>query len=287
MRYEEVETHRGEHPVRWMCGALKVSTRGYYSWRRRPESRRRSEDRLLLGEVRVSYERSKRVYGSPRVRKDLLALGHRCSEKRVARLMRENSLVAVQRRRFRHTTQSAHGFPTQANLLARDFAAQTANQIWLADITYIATEEGWLYLAVLMDLYSRRIVGWNTADRIDRSLTVTALESALRDRQPRPGLIHHSDRGSQYASYEYQQRLTAAGAVSSMSRKGNCYDNAPMESFFSTLKRERVHRRRYWTREEASQDLGDYIDVFYNRHRRHSQIGDLSPVQFEAQAVST
>lgn len=268
-----------------MCSALMVSPRGFYGWRRRPESPRRLEDRRLLGEIRASYERSDRVYGSPRVRKDLRELGHWCSTKRIARIMRLNGLIAVQRRRFKHTTQSSHAYPVQANQLLRDFTAKAPNRVWLADITYITTEEGWLYLAALMDLYSRRIVGWNTADRIDRFLTLTALEDALRSRRPQPGLVHHSDQGSQYASYEYQQRLLKAQVLSSMSRKGDCYDNAPMESFFSTLKRERVHRRRYWRRQEASDDLADYIERFYNRQRRHSQLGGLSPVQFEAQPI--
>jgi transposase InsO family protein len=263
MRYQQIERHRGQHPTRWMCSALMVSPRGYYGWRRRTPSSRQAEDRRLLGEIRVSYERSQRVYESPRIRKDLMALGYHCSTKRIARLMRENALVAVQRRRFKHTTQSAHSFPVRDNLLVRDFTAKAPNRVWLADITYIATEEGWLYLAALMDIYSRRIVGWNTADRIDRFLTLTALEDALRKRHPKAGLIHHSDQGSQYASYEYQQRLTAAQAISSMSRKGDCYDNAPMESFFSSLKRERVHRRRYWSRDEATTDLSDYIESFY------------------------
>lgn len=284
MRYEQVEHHRGQHPTRWICAALMVSPRGYYGWRRRTPSARQCEDRRLLGEIRVSYERSQRVYGSPRIRKDLMALGYQCSTKRIARLTRENTLVAVQRRRFKHTTQSGHSLPVKENLLVRNFTAQAPNRVWLADITYVATEEGWLYRAALLDVFSRRIVGWNTADRIDRFLTLTALEDALRERRPNPGLIHHSDQGSQYASYEYQQRLMAAQAISSMSRKGDCYDNAPMESFFSSLKRERVHRRRYWTRKEATQDLADYIDSFYNRQRRHSQIGGLSPVQFESQS---
>lgn len=285
MRYRQIKESRGQYPTRWMCSALRVSARGYYSWRSRPPSARQQEDRCLLGEARASYERSQRVYGSPRVRKDLLALGHRCSAKRVARLMRDNALVAVQHRRFRHTTQSGHSYPVRANLLERDFTATAANRVWVADVTYIATEEGWLYLAALMDLYSRRIVGWNTANRLDRFLTLTALQEALGNRQPKPGLIHHSDQGSQYASYEYQQRLAEAGALSSMSRRGDCYDNAPIESFFSTLKRERVHRRRYWSREEATRDLEDYIETFYNRQRRHSKLGGISPVQFETRQI--
>jgi putative transposase len=195
--------------------------------------------------------------------------------------MRENHLVAVQRRSFKVTTQSGHNLPVAANVLERQFTTEGPNRIWLADITYIPTEEGWLYLAVLMDLYSRRIVGWNASERMDRFLTVAALEQALLRRQPPPGLIHHSDQGSQYAAYEYQALLGRARAISSMSRKGDCYDNAPMESFFASLKRERVHRRRYWSRAEAREDLRDYIEGFYNRRRRHSQLGGLSPIDYE------
>lgn len=264
-----------------MCSSLCVSRRGFYSWRKRPESSRHREDRRLLAEVRAAYESSQRTYGSPRILKDLQELGYRCGSNRIARIMRENSIVAIQRRRFKATTQSAHSFPIQANVLDRDFSIDDPNRVWLADITYIPTEEGWLYLAALMDLYSRRVVGWNSASRIDRWLALTALERALTTRRPKGGLIHHSDRGSQYAAYEYQQRLVKAEAISSMSRKGDCYDNAPMESFFSSLKRERIHRRKYWTREEATADIRDYIEGFYNPRRRHSHLGGLSPVQFE------
>jgi transposase InsO family protein len=287
MKYQQIASHKGLLPTRWMCSALGVSPASFYRRRCGSDSPRQREDRRLLGEIRASYERSDRVYGSPRVNKDLKDLGYWCSTKRIARIMRQNGLIAVLTRRFKHTTQSAHGYPVQANVLMRNFTVEQANRVWLADITYIATEEGWLYLAAVMDLYSRRIVGWNTAERIDRFLTLTALEEALRARRPEPGLIHHSDQGSQYASYEYQKRLTQAQAISSMSRKGDCYDNAPMESFFSTLKRERVHRRKYWSRKEAASDLEDYIENFYNRRRRHSQIGDVSPVQFEAQPIHT
>jgi transposase InsO family protein len=287
VKYERIEQHRAIYPTRVMCSALKVSTRGFYSWRHRAESPRRRADRRLLAEIRASYERSHRTYGSPRVLRDLQELGYRCSTKRIARIMRENSLVAVQRRRWKATTQSAHSFPIQINLLAREFKAPAPNRVWLADITYIATEDGWLYLAALMDLFSRKIVGWRTSDRLDRSAALTALDHALRTRAPRPGLIHHSDQGSQYASYEYQRRLEIAKAQSSMSRRGDCYDNAPMESFFSTLKRERVYRRRYWSRDEATADIADYIDGFYNLRRRHSELGGVSPVQFEASAKLT
>jgi len=287
VRYERIEQHRGFYPARWMCSALEVSERGYQSWRQRPESARERVDRRLLVAVRASYEQSDRTYGSPRILKDVREKQWRCSSKRIARLMRDNGLVAVQRRRFRITTESGHDLPVQANLLQREFTAHQPNRVWLADITYVATEEGWLYLAALMDLFSRRIVGWNTADRLDRFLTLTALEEALRSRRPPAGLMHHSDQGSQYASYEYQRRLQMAGAQSSMSRRGDCYDNAPMESFFSTLKRERVHRRKYWSRSEATRDLEDYIENFYNLKRRHSELGDISPMQYEAQAKLT
>ncbi len=286
MKYPRIDEHRGLYPTRWMCSALAVSDRGFRSWRSRGPSKRRQEDRRLLIEIRSSFEKSERTYGSPRVLKDLQELGQRTSKKRIARIMQENGIVAVQRRRFKITTQSGHDFPIQPNLLDRDFTVEQPNLVWLGDITYIRTEEGWLYLAALLDLCSRRIVGWNTADRIDRWLTLTALQQALRARSPAPGLIHHSDQGGQYAAYEYQRCLEKAQAISSMSRKGDCWDNAPMESFFSTLKRERVHRRRYWTRQEAYEDLGNYFDR-YNHTRRHSQLGDLSPARFEVSRFHT
>lgn len=287
MRYRAIADHQGQAPTRWLCSAMRVSPGGYYSWRRRPESPRCRRDRQLLVAIRASYERSRRVYGSPRVLLDLRDTGETTSRKRIARIMQGNGLVAVQRRRFRATTMSGHSYPVQTNLLERNFTAAAPNRVWLGDITYIATEEGWLYLAALLDLYSRKIVGWQTGERIDGVLTLRALESALDRRQPSPGLIHHTDQGSQYAAYEYQKRLEQAQVRASMSRKGDCYDNAPMESFFSTLKRERVHRRRYWTRAEATDDLGDYIDGFYNLTRRHSELGGVSPVQFETMAKLT
>jgi transposase InsO family protein len=287
MKYPRIEENRSCYPTRWMCSALAVSERGFRSWRSRGDPKRCQEDRRLLIDIRSSFERSQRTYGSPRILKDLRELGQRTSKKRIARIMQENGIVAVQLRRFKITTQSGHDFPIHPNLLDRDFAVDRPNRVWLGDITYIRTEEGWLYLAALMDLCSRRIVGRNTADRIDRWLTLTALKQALRERRPAPGLIHHSDQGGQYAAYEYQRCLEKAQAVSSMSRKGDCWDNAPMESFFSTLKRERIHRRRYWTRKEATADIEDYIDGFYNRTRRHSQLDDLSPARYEASRFHT
>jgi transposase InsO family protein len=265
-----------------MCSALKVSTSSYYSWLRRPESTHRREDRRLLVEIRASFEASHRTYGSPRVHKDLKALDNHCAKKRVARIMRQNGLRAIPRRKYRYTTDSDHALPDAGNLLDRQFTCQETDRTWVADTTYINTEEGWLYLAVLMDLCSRRIVGWNTSSRNDRHLVLRALKQALVMRQPKPGLLHHSDRGSTYAAYEYQAMLAEVKAVCSMSRKGDCYDNAAMESFFGSLKRERVHRRKYWSRNEATNDLEDYIEGFYNRHRRHSHLGDISPVEYES-----
>ena len=287
MKYPRIRDHLGAYPTRCMCSALSVSERGFRSWHRRPDSKRLQKDRRLLIDVRSSFERSERTYGSPRILKDLREQGERTSKKRIARIMQEHGITAIQRRRFKVTTQSSHNLPVHQNLLAREFAVEQPNKVWLGDITYIRTEEGWLYLAALMDLCSRRIVGWNTADRIDRWLTLTALQRALRARCPQPGLIHHTDQGGQYAAYEYQRCLEKAQVTPSMSRKGDCWDNAPMESFFSTLKRERVHRRRYWSRDEAERDLTDYIDHFYNRRRRHSQLDGLSPVRFEASRFHT
>lgn len=285
MRYSAIESHRDGTPLRWRCAALAVSTRGYYGWCKSKVARS-GKDRRLLAEIQASYEASQRTYGSPRVTKDLRALGLRTSRKRIERIMRENHLRAIVRRRSRRTTDSGHEYPVTPNVLDRRFEVGAANRAWVADITYVWTEEGWLYLAVLLDLYSRRVVGWNAAEKIDRQLALTALERALRMRMPEPGLLHHSDRGSQYASYEYRKRLEEAQAVTSMSRKGNCYDNAVAESFFSSLKRERVERRKYWTRENAIEDIRDYIG-FYNGRRRHSYLDGLCPVDFENRATLT
>lgn len=280
MKYKLVEQQGNGQPTRWLCSALKISKSGYYSWHRRREGPRQREDRRLLTEIRASFDASHRTYGSPRITKDLRALGYRCSEKRVARIMRQNGIQALPRRKYRRSSNSNHQLPVATNLLERQFTAPEIDRAWVADVTYITTEEGWLYLAVLMDLCSRRIVGWHAARRNDRYLVLNALTTALERRQPAPGLLHHSDQGSPYAAYEYQAALAKAGAVCSMSRRGDCYDNAAVESFFSLLKRERVHRRRYWGRDEATEDIAEYID-FYNRKRRHSHVGDMSPVQFE------
>lgn len=266
----------------WSCEVACVSKSGYYAWKHRQESTRRRNDQRLLVLIRASFARSRKTYGSPRVTRDLREDSQEsCSRHRVARIMRENHIVAFQRRRFLRTTDSKHDDPVAANLLQRDFQISEPNRVWLADITYIGSEEGWLYLAILLDLCSRLVVGWAADSRIDRFLAMMALARALRARQPRAGWIHHSDRGSVYASFDYQKQLQSAQGVCSMSRKGDCWDNAPMESFFGTLKQELVYRRKYWSREEVITDLGHYIS-YYNHQRRHTSLDGVSPVEFES-----
>ena len=265
-----------------MCQVLGVSASGYYAWRRRRPSARQEANEALVERIKEIHVESDETYGSPRVHAELAAQGIRCNKKRVERLMREHDIQARQRKRRRpRTTDSNHRLPVAPNVLNREFTAEAPNQKWVTDITYIPTAEGWLYLAAVMDLYSRRIVGWSMACRLTSTLVKDALKLAVAQRQPDPGLVHHSDRGSQYASADYRVLLTAHGMVASMSRTGDCYDNAPIESFFGTLKTERVHHRHYRTRAEARQDIFNYIEVFYNRKRRHSALGYQSPAEFE------
>ena len=265
-----------------MCQVLGVSASGYYAWRQRRPSARQKANEAMVERIRAIHAESEATYGSPRVHAELKAQGIQCNKKRVERLMRSHCIQARQRKRRRpRTTDSRHSLPVAPNVLNREFEAEAPDQKWVTDITYIPTAEGWLYLTTVMDLYSRRIVGWSMASRYSSKLVKDALKLAVAQRQPGPGLVHHSDRGSQYASADYRVLLTAWGMVASMSRKGNCYDNAPMESFFGTLKTERVHHRRYQTRAEARRDIFHYIEVFYNRKRRHSALGYMSPDQFE------
>mgnify|MGYP002624423294 CR=1 FL=1 len=280
-----IHQHRGSMPVRWLCHALRVKPSGYYSWLRRGESRRRQGDRALLVDIRKSHESSDRTYGSPRVWLDLLEWGHRVGVHRVARIMRENRIRAVVRRPRRPRVQG-HSDPVAPNVLNREFTVAAPDQVWVGDITYIWTREGWLYLAVLLDLFSRRVVAWATAARMTADLTLTVLNRALAIRSPEQ-LVHHSDQGGQYAAYPYRTRLQREGITWSMSRKGNCHDNAVAESFFATLKKERVHRRLYGSRDGGTRDIGDYIDGFYNRRRRHSHLGGISPAEFERLAKVT
>ncbi len=285
MRFEFIRDHRREFRIRKMCQVLEVSVSGYYAWRRRPESRRGQANRTLLSEIRMGHQRSRQTYGSPRMTAELQALGYVCSENRVARLMREGGVRAVGKRKYRVTTQSQHAYPVADNLLDRHFTVDRPNAVWLSDITYIWTSEGWLYLAAIMDLHSRMVVGWSMGPRIDANLTLCALRQAIDRREVRPELMHHSDRGGQYAAAEYQKLLTATRMIGSMSRKGDCWDNAPMESFFATLKTELVYRMKFKTREEAKRKIFEYIEVFYNRQRRHSSLGDQSPLDFEKTAA--
>lgn len=286
MRCEAIERCRGLYPLVMMCRLLEVRRSTYYAWRTRPESRRTKEDRLLLIEIEISHNASDRTYGSPRVHRDMQGKGIRCGVNRVARLMREKRIRAKQARRYKVTTNSDHSHPVAANLLDRQFDVAEPDRVWTADITYIWTRAGWLYLAVILDLFSRRVVGWAMSNRIDCQLTLTALKMALWRRRPTPGLLHHSDRGSQYAGTDYRNKLDEHGLVCSMSRKGDCWDNAVSESFFKTLKVERVNDRDYWTREEAKTDIADYIEQFYNRKRRHSYLGYISPVEYELQKAA-
>jgi len=265
-----------------MCKTLEVSRSGFYAWLGRGESDRARNDRRLIALILGVFGESRGIYGVPRVHRTLLQRGEPCGHNRVARLMRKAGLRSKTKRRFRvKTTDSKHNHPIAPDRLDQDFRASAANQVWVSDITYIPTDEGWLYLASTMDLFSRRIVGWSMASTLHATIVVDALLMAIGQRGPVAGLIHHSDRGVQYASTEFRAVLAAHGVVASMSRKGNCYDNAAKESFFHTLKTELVNHERYRTRDEARASVFDYIEAFYNRSRIHSTLGYLSPADFE------
>jgi putative transposase len=279
--YALMDAHIGQFPLRLMCRVLGVSRSGYYSWRTRRESDRHVQNRVLLERIRLVHRKSHGTYGSPRVHRQLIAEGVVCSRGRVERLMSANDIRAKQRRKFVATTDSKHSLPIAPNILKREFGVKEPNKVWTSDITYIPTQEGWLYLAGVMDLCSRTAVGWSMSDTLERTLALDALKMAYRRRRPADGLIHHSDRGSQYASEDYRNLLTCYGMQMSMSRKGDCWDNAPMESFFGTLKKELVHHRKYRTRDEARRDIFEYIEIFYNRERLHSSLGYLSPADYE------
>jgi transposase InsO family protein len=268
-----------------MCSVLGVARSGYYAWRKRAVSGRRQRREKLLEAMReIHGQRHKRSYGSPRMHRELVAQGHRVSKNTVARLMRASGLRATTARKFRHTTDSNHRLPVAQNVLDRQFRATRPNEKWVCDITYVWTDEGWLYLAAVEDLYSRKVVGWSLGERVTSELVSEALRMAIGRELPRVDLVAHSDRGSQYASGSYQRLLASEGIRCSMSRKGNCWDNAPMESFFATLKKELVHQERYATREAARQSLFEYIEVFYNRVRRHSALGYVSPETYQEAA---
>jgi putative transposase len=274
--------HRRKWPLKVMCRVLRASRSGYYAWcgqQAGPRSSRRVQLRAAVQEAHIG---SRRTYGSPRVYAAIKAKGVACCENTVARIMREEGLRAKTKRRFRVTTDSDHNLPVAPNRLDRNFIRQVPNEVWVSDITFIATDEGWLYLATAMDLYSRKIVGWAMGERITSDLVISALQMAVVNRRPPQGLMHHSDRGCQYASAAFGQMLASYGMICSMSRKGNAYDNAVMESFFGTLKRELVNCERFITRDQARKAIFEWIEVFYNRQRLHSSLGYRSPAEFES-----
>jgi putative transposase len=281
MKFAFIAEDEVAFPVAVLCRVLDVSPSGYYAWAKRPASARAHRDEELGASVRAAHAASKGRYGSPRVHAELCANGEKVGRKRVARLMKAANLAGRKRRKFRSTTDSNHAFPIAPNVLERDFTATAPNEAWVTDITSIWTREGWLYLAAILDLFSRRVVGWATSANIDRHLALAALETALRDRRPGIGLVHHSDRGSTYASGDYRKVLETYGLECSMSRKGDCWDNAVAESFFASLKREVEEIDQLVSRTQGTAIIAEYIDRFYNLQRRHSTIAYRSPIEFE------
>ena len=281
MKFRFIDAAKKDFPVQRLCKVLGVSPSGYFAFKSRPSCRRRRDDMALLVSVRSAFALSNGTYGSPRMTHELQDGGLAVGRRRIARLMREAGLQARRKLRFKRTTDSLHSFPVAPNLLAQDFAASGPNEKWGADISYVWTKEGWLYLAVVIDLFARRVVGWATSDRLRKELPLAALRRALVMRRPPKGLIHHSDRGSQYCSIHYQAELKKHGVLISMSGKGNCFDNSMVETFFKTLKAELVWRTVFQSRAEADVSIGRYIDGFYNPVRRHSAIDFVSPIEFE------
>jgi len=286
MRYEFIGRHVAEFPVAAMCRVLKASRSGFYAWKRRADSPRVNQDRRMVVAIAAIQQMVRRVYGAPRVHRELRARGEHVSRKRVARLMRQNGLQSRCRRKFRVTTQSDHTHPVAPDRLQRNFTPIGPNQAWVADITYLATREGWMYLAVVLDLYSRMVVGWQLSERLGRQLVLDALKMGLTRRNPSGVLVHHSDRGSQYASGEFRQQLETHRILASMSRKGNCWDNAVAESFFGSLKTEVDHQGPFETREQARRKIFEYVEIFYNGVRRHSTLGYMSPREFEQRTAA-
>lgn len=284
MRYACIARHEGEHDVRLMCRVLEVASSGFYQWRRLERSARAKADEALLRQIRDAFRASGETYGAPRIHQDLQDAGVHVGKKRIARVMRADGLVArAPRAAWVHTTDSAHAHPIAANLLEQQFAVTAVDRVWVSDITYVPTRLGFLYLAVVIDLASRRLVGWAMREDLSAELALSALRMALTARRPPPGLVHHSDRGVQYACGAYRDLLTANGLRASMSRRGNCWDNAVAESFFATLEWECIGRRKWKTHAEARHAIFAYIETWYNPRRRHSTLGYLSPVQYEVQ----
>lgn len=283
--YELVDAEKAQYPIEVLCSALEVSRSGFYAWRRRAPSARSKADARLAAEIAATHQKSRKRYGSPRVHRALAKRGIRVGKKRVERLMRDHGIVARQKRRFRRTTDSNHASPIAPNVVQREFVPKGLNRVWAGDVTYIATDEGWAYLAVLLDLYSRRVVGWAMSETNDTALALAALQRAVTGRRRVPvGLVHHTDRGSPYASDDYRAAVAKHAMVASMSRKGDCWDNAVAESFFATLRAELVDDERYPTRHAAETSIGEYIESFYNAERLHSHLGYVSPIEFELKA---
>ena len=287
MKFAFIDAEKASFEVRFMCSQLEVSRSGFYAWRGRKPSARAIDEALLVEEVRSVHNASRGTYGSPRVHAALKGRGRRTSCKRVARIMREGCLVSRHKRRTRRTTDSNHAFPIAPNILNRDFTTTAPNQAWVTDITYVWTREGWLYVAAVLDLFSRMVVGWAMSERIDRQLCLDALAMAVAARQPAPGLVHHSDRGSQYASADYREAMAQHGMICSMSRKGDCWDNAVAEAFWGTLKAEVVEGTDFATRPSARSTIFEFIEVFYNRQRLHSTLGYTTPALEEARYYGT
>ena len=282
MRFAFIDAEKALYPVRLMCRVLQVAASGYYAWRQRGPSERSQQDAALGARLVALHREHREVYGSPRLHVEIKAQGFEVGRHRIARLMRQHGLVACRPKRFRKTTDSTHTDPVAPNTLQRNFTTNAPNRVWVSDLTYVWTWEGWLYLAVVIDLYSRRVVGWATAEHLRVELALEALRMALGLRTPELGaLTHHSDRGSQYAANDHRAVLAQHGIAGSMSRKGDCWDNAVAESFFATLKKELIHRDSWATRREARAAIGDYIGLFYNARRRHSYLGYRSPMEFE------
>ncbi len=281
MKYQWIKEHSQNYPVAVMCPLLEVSSSGYYDWNHRKPSQQQQRREEIAQAATRSHAESDSIYGYRKVRDDLLDWEIACCEETVRKVMKELGLHSCTKRKFVVTTDSKHDNPVAENLLDRDFTATGINQKWLTDITYIQTGEGWLYLAAVLDVFSRKIIGWSMSRKIDTELVISALEMAIMQRKPEPGLLHHSDRGVQYTSGDYQQKLKDIDIICSMSRKGNCWDNAMMESFFGSLKTECVYQTNYQTREQAKQSLFKYIEIFYNRKRRHDSLGNISPEEFE------
>ncbi len=284
-RFSFIDAHKKIYPIESLCRVMQVSSGGYRSWRTRPMSQRQRDDMVLLVHIREQYKLSMQSYGRPRMTEELQELGFDVSHHRVGRLMRQNGIKAVRTRKHKVTTDSNHSFNIAPNLLDRKFTASGPNQKWAGDITYIWTSEGWLYLAVILDLYSRRIIGWAASNRMKRDLVIRALEMAVALRQPPKGCIHHTDRGSQYCSNDYQKVLKKHDFQVSMSGRGDCYDNAVVETFFKTLKAELIWRNTWTTRRQTEIALFEYINGFYNPRRRHSTLGGKSPLAFERRAA--